>query len=47
MLTKADIQWLSKLSTSKKVKIVPYNPKVKEVFEKQKKRNFRYFGTEC
>lgn len=37
MLTKADIKWLKHLSNSKKVKIVPYNPKVKKVFEKQKK----------
>lgn len=37
MLTKQDIQWLSHLSNSKKVRIVPYNPKVKDLFEKQKK----------
>lgn len=37
MLTEADIQWLNHLSNSKKVKIVPYNPKIKVVFEKQKK----------
>lgn len=37
MLTKTDIKWLSHLSNSKKVKIVPYNPKVREIFKKQKK----------
>lgn len=37
MLTEADIKWLKRLSNSNKVKIVPYNPMVKKVFEKLKK----------
>ncbi|MBI2335080.1 GrpB family protein [Candidatus Daviesbacteria bacterium] len=44
MLTKSDIEWLKKLSRSKKVKIVPYNPKVKEVFEKQRKEILDILG---
>ncbi len=44
MLTKADIKWLSKLSGSEKVKIVPYNLKVKVVFEKQKKELLLVLG---
>lgn len=36
MLTDQDEQWLQHLSTTHKVKIIPYNPKVKEIFEKQK-----------
>lgn len=44
MLTKADIKWLSKLSASKKVKIIPYNPKIKEIFEKQKKELLNILG---
>ena len=37
MLTKKDKKWLNHLSDQHKVKIVPFNPKVKEIFEKQKK----------
>lgn len=44
MLTKADINWLKHLSNSNKVKIVPYNPKVKDVFEKQKKELLGILG---
>lgn len=44
MLTKADIKWLNHLSNSKKVKIVPYNPKVKEVFERQKREILDILG---
>lgn len=44
MLTKADIKWLSHLSNSNKVKIVPYNPKVKKIFEKQKKEILAILG---
>lgn len=44
MLTKKDIHWLKHLSNSKKVKIVPYNPKSKEVFEKQKKEILDILG---
>lgn len=44
MLTKADIKWLNHLSNSKKVKIVPYNPKLKEVFEKQKREILAILG---
>jgi GrpB-like predicted nucleotidyltransferase (UPF0157 family) len=36
MLTQADLDWLKHLSNTKKVKIVPYNAKVKEIFSKQK-----------
>lgn len=45
MLTEADINWLKRLSNSNKVKIVPYNPKVKKVFEKQKKEILDILGT--
>lgn len=44
MLTKADIKWLNHLSNSKKVKIVPFNPKIKELFEKQKKNILSILG---
>lgn len=44
MLTKADIQWLNHLSNLKKVKITPYNPEVKKVFEKQKKELLEILG---
>lgn len=44
MLTKADIEWLKQLSHSKKVKIVPYDPKVKRVFKKQKKEILGILG---
>lgn len=44
MLKKADINWLSHLSNSSKVKIVPYNPKVKKIFEKQKKELLAILG---
>lgn len=44
MLTKADINWLKHLSNSKKVKIVPYNTKVKEIFEKQKREILDILG---
>lgn len=44
MLTKADIKWLSHLSDSKKVRIIPYNPKVKKVSEKQKKEILGILG---
>lgn len=44
MLTKADIKWLAHLSNSKKVKIVPYNPKLKRIFEKQKKEILDILG---
>lgn len=44
MLTKQDIKWLNKLSASKKVTIIPYNPKAKEVFEKQKKEILSILG---
>ncbi len=44
MLTKADIKWLNHLSNSKKVKIVPYNPKVKSMFEKQRKEILGILG---
>lgn len=44
MLTKADIKWLSKLSASKKVKIIPYNPEIKEVFRKQKEEILEILG---
>ena len=37
MLSKADINWLEHLSNSQKVKIIPYDPKVKEIFDKQKR----------
>lgn len=44
MLTKADIKWLDHLSNSKKVKIVPYNPKLEGIFEKQKKEILDILG---
>lgn len=44
MLTKADLKWLNHLSTSEKIKIVPYNPKVKKVFEHQKKEILGILG---
>lgn len=44
MLTKADIEWLNKLSNSKKIKIIPYNAKVKEVFKKQRKEILGVLG---
>lgn len=44
MLTKADIKWLSHLSNTKKVKIIPYNPKLKRIFEKQKKEILDVLG---
>lgn len=37
MLTKKQKEWLNHLSNSNKVKIIPYNPKVKKVFQKQQK----------
>lgn len=44
MLTKADINWLNHLSNSKKVKIVPYNPIVKKIFNKQKREILDILG---
>lgn len=44
MLTKQDIEWLNKLPKWKKAKIIPYNPKVKDVFEKQKKEILDILG---
>lgn len=44
MLTKADIKWLSRLSNSTKVRIIPYNPKVKKIFAKQKKEILDILG---
>ena len=44
MLTKADTKWLNHLSNSSKVKIVPYNPKLKETFEKQKREILDILG---
>lgn len=37
MLTDKDLEWLNHLSDTNQVKIIPYNPKVKEIFAKQKK----------
>ena len=37
MLTKKQVEWLNHLSDSNKVKIIPYDPKVKKVFQKQQK----------
>lgn len=36
MLTKQQKNWLNKLSNSNKVKIVPYDPRVKNIFKQQK-----------
>lgn len=44
MLTEAEIKWLNRLSNSKKVRIVPYNPNVKKVFEKQRKEILGILG---
>lgn len=44
MLTKEDINWLKRLSNSTRVKIIPYNPKVKDVFEKLKKEILAILG---
>lgn len=44
MLTKADINWLKRLSNSNKVKIIPYDPKVKEIFKKQKREILNILG---
>lgn len=35
MLTEQQIDWLNKLSDTDKVKIVPYNPKITQIFKKQ------------
>lgn len=37
MLSQQQKNWLNKLSDTNKVKIVPYDPKVKDVFKEQKK----------
>ncbi len=36
MLSQKDIDWLNHLSDTNQVKIVPYNPKVKDIFANQK-----------
>src|SRR3990167_6273410 len=36
MLTKQQENWLNHLSDTNKVKIIPYNPRVKEVFKQQR-----------
>lgn len=37
MLTSGQEKWINHLSTTDKIKITPYNPKTKEIFEKIKK----------
>lgn len=44
MLTKDQEKWINHLSATDKIKITPYNPKTKEVFEKIKKEIQKVFG---
>lgn len=44
MLTKEQKVWLAHLSNTNRVKIVPYNPKTKEVFKTIKSELFKVFG---
>jgi GrpB-like predicted nucleotidyltransferase (UPF0157 family) len=44
MLTSAQIQWLNKLSNKKIVHIHPYDPKIKDTFEKQKEKLVKLLG---
>lgn len=45
MLTKEDLNWLKHLSNSQKIKIIPYDPKTKEIFRKLKKEVQAILGT--
>lgn len=46
MLSQKQKDWLNKLSDTKKVVIIPYDPKVKKIFEKQKKEIQDLLGPE-
>lgn len=46
MLTKKQKEWLNHLSDSNKVKMIPYDPKIKEVFKKQQKEIQSVLGSE-
>lgn len=44
MLTPNQEKWINHLSATDKIKIIPYNPKTKEVFEKVKKEILEVLG---
>jgi GrpB-like predicted nucleotidyltransferase (UPF0157 family) len=44
MLTKADINWLEHLSNSRRIKIVPYDPDVQNIFNAQRNEILNILG---